>query len=181
MGFVAVHRESVGQLPSAGEVEADASVMFGKGARQCASGPPMLSNVIVGDFTKPSQFHTWNGARLRTLTFTHIRLQTRCRALVEGAAEYGVPFSDNSFELLHNGGETPHVTLTDGWSFETEARVKVSGVTVDKKKPTARPLGGSVCVGFLAFRSRPSAVARGGQNIVYPSRVGPPLRRNSIC
>lgn len=47
------------------------------------------------------------------------------------AAEYGIPFSETSSEVLQNGGEARHITLADGRTFAGRTQFKVLGVTVD--------------------------------------------------
>lgn len=58
------------------------------------------------------------------------------RALVDAAAEYGIPFSSGSLEILQIGGGTSHITLADGRSFANRPQVKVLGVTVGSRGST---------------------------------------------
>lgn len=58
----------------------------------------------------------------------HIDSQSRCRAVVSSAAEYGPPFREDSVEVLCTAGGTDSITVSDGKGFALKPKLTVRGL-----------------------------------------------------
>lgn len=75
--------------------------------------------------------------------FNGRRLQERCRALTSCAADYGVPFSTNSLEMVHTGSNAVRVTLHSGGLLADRSRMKFLGGVVHKRRSTCAAVSNS--------------------------------------
>lgn len=79
----------------------------------------------------------WYGDNSYVITGSYVRLQARCRALLRAAAEYGLPFSDDSLEVIARSGGDGYITLEGRPMFRSKEAPQSPRVTMDSKGGTA--------------------------------------------
>lgn len=97
----------------------------------------------------------WYAENVYFIADDQVKSQNRCRTSVSSAAEYGIPFSEDSWEILHMDGGDVGISLQDGKSFALKPCLSVLGVALDKDggAPTAISARAEVATGVW-FRHR---------------------------